>query len=61
MRGCSRHDVDAFRLRVIAAKEVGAPIVKVEDCSFLYTRHGDMYVVGVTKRNCNPAAVFEYI
>lgn len=59
----SRTAADSFRLQVIAAKETGsqAPIKRIENCSFLYTRHLKMYFVAVTRSNVNPALVFEYL
>jgi AP-2 complex subunit mu-1 len=48
---------------VIAAKETGAqpPIKRIDNCSFLYTRHLHMYFVALTRSNVNPALVFEYL
>jgi AP-2 complex subunit mu-1 len=48
---------------VIAAKETGtqAPVKRIENCSFLYTRHLNMYFVAITRSNVNPALVFEYL
>merc|ERR1719469_639454 len=59
----SRTAADSFRLQVIAAKETGtqAPVKRIENCSFLYTRHLNMYFVALTRSNVNPALVFEYI
>jgi len=59
----SRAAADSFRLSVIAAKETGtqAPIKRIENCSFLYTRHLKMYFVALTRSNVNPALVFEYL
>jgi AP-2 complex subunit mu-1 len=50
-------------VKVIAAKETGteAPVKRIENCSFLYTRFGNMYFVALTRSNVNPALVFEYI
>jgi AP-2 complex subunit mu-1 len=58
-----RAAADSFRLQVIAAKETGseAPVKRIENCSFLYTRFGNMYFVALTRSNVNPALVFEYI
>ena len=49
--------------QVIAAKETGtqAPVKRIENCSFLYTRHLNMYFVAITRSNVNPALVFEYL
>lgn len=59
----SRAAADSFRLQVIAAKETGtqAPVKRIENCSFLYTRHLHMYFVALTRSNVNPALVFEYL
>jgi AP-2 complex subunit mu-1 len=59
----SRAAADSFRLQVIAAKETGtqAPVKRIENCSFLYTRHLNMYFVALTRSNVNPALVFEYL
>jgi hypothetical protein len=58
-----RAAADSFRLQVVAAKETGteAPVKRIENCSFLYTRHLNMYFVALTRSNVNPALVFEYI
>jgi AP-2 complex subunit mu-1 len=59
----SRAAADTFRMQVIAAKETGAqpPIKRIDNCSFLYTRHLHMYFVALTRSNVNPALVFEYL
>lgn len=54
-------DADAFRLRVIAAKEASVPIIRIDDCSSMYIRHGDLHVVTMSKSNCHPALCFEYM
>ena len=57
----SRATADAFRSRVIAAKEVGAPVIHLDGASFMYVRVGDVYICAVTKHNANPALVFQFI
>ena len=49
--------------QVIATKETGteAPVKRIENCSFLYTRHLNMFFVALTRSNVNPALVFEYL
>ena len=37
------------------------PAANVENSSFLYTRHLNLYFVAVTRSNVNPALVFEYL
>jgi len=56
-----RSVVDAFRIQVIANKEVNRPIAMIDRTSFLYVRKADMYVLAVTKANSNPVLVFEFL
>lgn len=55
----TRRAADAFRLQVIAAKETGTkpPILLIDGCSFLYTRHENMYLVAVSRANVNPGTI----
>lgn len=50
-----RRVADAFRMQVIAAKETGSlpPIKIIDGCSFLYTRHENLYLVAVSRANIN--------
>jgi AP-2 complex subunit mu-1 len=57
----SRQAVDAFRLEVIVAKNVGVPVVHLDNSSFMYTRQGDVYIVAVTKSNSNCTLVFQFL
>lgn len=59
----SRQVVDTFRAKVIASKEAGsiAPIKLIENSSFLYTRHSNLYFVAVARTNVNPALVLEFL
>jgi AP-2 complex subunit mu-1 len=59
----SRQVVDTFRLKVIASKETGsqAPLKLVENSTFIYTRHNNIYFVAVTRSNLNPALVLEFL
>jgi AP-2 complex subunit mu-1 len=59
----SRAAADAFRLKVIASKETGTmpPVLQLDGCSFLYTRHRNLYFVAVTRGNSNPALGFEFM
>ena len=52
-----------YNHQVIATKETGteAPVKRIENCSFLYTRHMNMFFVAMTRSNVNPALVFEYL
>eukprot|EP00980_Cylindrotheca_fusiformis_P028845 scaffold22658_cov214-Cylindrotheca_fusiformis.AAC.1 len=59
----SRAVADAFRLQVVATKNTGteSPVKRIENSSFMYTRHLNMFFVAVTRSNVNPALVFEYL
>ncbi|CCI42631.1 unnamed protein product [Albugo candida] len=59
----SRRAADTFRMQVIAAKETGSlpPIKHIDGCSFLYTRHENLYLVAVTRANINTALVFQFL
>jgi AP-2 complex subunit mu-1 len=57
----SRTAIDAFRTRIIAAKKFGTPVVNLDKASFMYTRYGDVFVVGVSRHNCNPTLVFQFM
>jgi len=73
----SRQAVDAFRLEVIVAKNVGVPVIHLDNSSFMYTRQGlvfsplpcplsgifpgDLYIVAVTKSNSNCTLVFQFL
>ena len=54
----SRRAADNFRLQVIAAKETGSlpPLKNIDNCSFLYTRHENLYLVAVSRANVNTGA-----
>ncbi len=53
--------IDAFRSKIIVVKKNATPIVEIENCSFMYTRQNDVYIVGVAKRNVNVTLVFQFI
>jgi len=55
-----RPALDSFRA-LISSKKISAPVVQVDDCSFLVSRHGDVYVVAITKLNSNSALIFQFL
>lgn len=57
----SRSAASAFRKQIIAAKKLGAPVVLIEKCSFMYIRIGEIFLAAVTKHNANPTLVFQYL
>jgi AP-2 complex subunit mu-1 len=54
---------DLFRENVIAAKHTGTqpPIRVVDNSTFMYTRHGNLFFVAVTRANANPALAFQFL
>jgi len=58
----SRAAIDSFR-GLISSKKIDSlsPVVQIDDCSFLYSRQGDVFVVAVTKLNANCALIFQFI
>ncbi|KAL6058727.1 AP-2 complex subunit mu [Balamuthia mandrillaris] len=57
----SRGIAEAFRLHVLNAKEVRSPIKTLGSTFLLHVRHGDIYVLAVTKQNVNCCLVFEML
>lgn len=53
--------INAFRQRVIAAKQFTSPIVQMDKCSFLFVKEGDLFLCAVTRQNANPALVFQFL
>lgn len=56
-----RAAIDGFRQSVIEAKNVEAPVVHLDKSSFLYSRHGDIFIVAATKKNPNATLVFQFL
>jgi len=57
----STSTTDSFRLKVLGAKEGGAPIRSIDSSTFLYCRHLNLYFVAVTRSNVNPSLVLEFL
>lgn len=57
----SKATSEAFGRLVIASKDHQTPVKIIDGASFLYTRHGNLYFVAVTRSNVNPALVFEFL
>eukprot|EP01116_Phalansterium_solitarium_P024605 TRINITY_DN9053_c0_g1_i2.p1 TRINITY_DN9053_c0_g1~~TRINITY_DN9053_c0_g1_i2.p1 ORF type:complete len:434 (-),score=145.45 TRINITY_DN9053_c0_g1_i2:279-1580(-) len=57
----SRGVANAFRIGVIAAKEVRSPVQRIENYSFLHVRSENIHIVAVTKLNCDTAMAFEVL
>lgn len=52
---------EAFRLEVIASRKSSLPVVNIDDCSFMYMRHNNIYVATVTRHNANPMLGFQFL
>jgi AP-2 complex subunit mu-1 len=60
--GFSRTVADTFRTEVIANKEAGrSPVKIIGNTSFLYIKHGNMYVVAVSQGNAQVALAFQFL
>lgn len=59
----SKSALDQFRTKFIASKEAAssAPVQLIENCTFMHTRHGNLYFMACTRSNLNPALVFQYL
>lgn len=55
--------VEAFCKKIIATKSTGqiAPVIQVENTSFGYIRHKNLFLVAATRGNPNIALLFEYL
>lgn len=54
----TRAAAEAFRTKVIAAKETGSqpPVRLMDNTSFVYVKHSDIFVVAMTRSNANAGA-----
>jgi AP-2 complex subunit mu-1 len=59
----SRSTLDAFLSRVISSKTTGStpPVISMENASFAFTRHKNLYFIAVTRLNSNITLIFEYL
>eukprot|EP01120_Amphizonella_sp_Union-15-10_P013362 TRINITY_DN6187_c0_g1_i1.p1 TRINITY_DN6187_c0_g1~~TRINITY_DN6187_c0_g1_i1.p1 ORF type:complete len:435 (-),score=57.60 TRINITY_DN6187_c0_g1_i1:46-1350(-) len=59
--GSHRGVSEAFRLKVICAKEVRSPIDSISNINFMHIKQEDLYVVAVTTANVDACLVFEVL
>lgn len=53
---------DTFRLQVIAGKEAGrSPVKIINNTSFMFIKHGNMYAVAVSQGNAQVALAFQFL
>ncbi|CAI5462855.1 unnamed protein product [Closterium sp. Yama58-4] len=54
--------VDAFRMQILQTKDLGTcPVRQIGNCSFLYMRISNVYIVIVVNSNANAALAFKFI
>ena len=63
---CRRNLAAAFRSHIINSREADnianlTPVRVLGSCSFMYMRHGDVYILGVTKSNANVMMAFQFM
>lgn len=60
-----RNLASAFRTEVINSKETDAaslaPVRQFGDASYVYLRHGGVYLLAITKRNSNAASLMQFL
>lgn len=63
---CRRNLAATFRTHIINSREANnitnlKPVRVLGSCSFMYMRHGDVYILGVTKSNANVMMAFQFM
>ncbi len=59
-----RDMADSFRSQILNAKEsssIQAPVRRLGSVSFMYLRHNDIYVLGLTRNNANAMLAFKFM
>jgi len=60
--GFSRQVADTFRTQVIASKEASrSPVKIINNTSFMFIKHGNMYAVAVSTGNAQVALAFQFL
>ncbi len=53
-----------FRTQILNSKEttvINTPVRTLGGCTYLYLRHNDIYILGVTKNNVNVMLAFKFM
>ena len=63
---CRRNLAATFRSHIINSRDADnianhTPVRVLGSCSFMYMRHGDVYILGVTKTNANVMMAFQFM
>lgn len=59
--GLRRAITDAFRVQVISNPENKSPLLTLGSTSFLHIRHGELYIVAVTRHDVDAMLVYEFL
>mmetsp|Transcript_50663 Transcript_50663/g.62092 ORF Transcript_50663/g.62092 Transcript_50663/m.62092 type:complete len:438 (-) Transcript_50663:112-1425(-) len=57
----SRLASEAFRIKVVSAKNFGSPCLLLDQSSFMFIKQGDLIIAAVTKKNANCALAFTFL
>lgn len=63
---CRRNLAATFRNHIINSRDADnianhTPVRVLGSCSFMYMRHGDVYILGVTKTNANVMMALQFM
>ena len=65
LRACSREVADNFRTQILNAEGDAAslqtPVRTIGSVTFMYLRHSDIYILGITKSNANAMLAFRFM
>ena len=66
MLPCRRNLAATFRSHILNSRDADnivnhTPVRVLGSCSFMYMRHGDVYILGVTKQNANVMMAFRFM
>lgn len=59
--GLRRAITDAFRVQVISNPENKSPLLTLGSTSFLHIRHGDLFLVAVTRHDVDAMLIYEFL
>ena len=57
----SRVAAEAFRVKVIQAKNFRNPVLILDRSTFMYIRYNDLIITALTKQNANATLVFQFL
>jgi hypothetical protein len=59
---CSRQIAEHFRAQILLNKDITAspPVRTLGSCTFMFLRHADIYILCITRNNCNCMLAFKF-